>query len=69
MKNNIMMEKHDVHVKSDNYFNHPEYIAEMEDYCNPEPVDAFGAFVPQGKSLSNLKKMEESIRERFNLGE
>ena len=54
-------------VNSDFYFNHKEKAKEMEEYCDVTVVDAMGAIVPMGKEGS-LDKVQENVRERFNLG-
>lgn len=54
-------------VDSDFYFNNPKAVKDMETYCEVTPVDVMGGFVPQDKSMSNLKKTEEAIQERFGL--
>ena len=61
---------HDVvYVNSDRYFNGSNRVGILEDMgIEVQPVDVFGGFVPQNKSLSNLKKTEQAIRERFDLG-
>ena len=54
-------------VDSNFYFNNPDKIKEMETYCDVTPVDMNGAFVPV-KGEDNLKKTQENIRRRFDLG-
>ena len=54
-----------VYVKSDKFFNDPDCHKFFGDNC--EPVDIFGGFVPQDKSMSNLKKAEKAIQCRFGL--
>lgn len=53
-----------VYINSDKFFNDPEC---HKFYGNPQPVDVMGAFVPQDKSMSNLKKAEKAIQVRFGL--
>lgn len=64
----VQMEKMKKNVNSDFYFNNPDKVKDMEEYCDVTVVDAMGAFVPEDKSEGNLKKVEANIRSRFNLG-
>lgn len=57
-----------IYVPSDKYFNDPDSCSMYEDMgFDVRPVDLHGGFVPQNKSLANLKKTEQAIQERFNL--
>ena len=56
-----MSHKKTNYVDSDFFFNHPG------EFPDGEPVDVMGAFVPQNKSLSNLKKAEKATQVRFGL--
>lgn len=57
-----------VYIKSDTFFNDPDCGSMYEDMgMDVVPIDAFGGFVPQNKSLTNLKKTEETMQKRFNL--
>lgn len=57
-----------IDVPSDKYFNAPENFEDLKTMgYEPEPVDIFGGLVPEGKDLSNLKKNEAQIQERFSL--
>ncbi len=65
MKNNKT-----IYYNSDEYFNDTDkdkvdMYEEMG--FDVQPVDIFGGFVPQDKSMSNLKKTEKAIQERFQL--
>lgn len=53
-------------VNSDDYFNNKEEYD--NGFFDVDPVDAFAGFVPQDKSLGNLKKTQSYIRRRFALG-
>ena len=54
-------------VDSDFFFNNPKAVKDMEEYCDVTPVDVMGGFVPQDKSIENLKKTQDAIQERFGL--
>jgi len=56
-----------IRVDSEEYFNKPKKMEEMKQYSDVMPVDIFGAFVPEDKSDSNLKKTEAQIQKRFGL--
>lgn len=58
-----------VYVNSDRYFNDSSKRIDMLESMgmDVQPVDVFGGFVPQDKSLGNLKKAQKAIRERFGL--
>lgn len=60
--------KAQINVYSDDYFNNKGRYDEMSDWADVTPVDVFGGFVPQDKSLGNLKTTQAKIRERFALG-
>ena len=71
MKNSTMpmpySQKMKMKVDSGFYFNNPQKVDEMKQYSDVCPVDQMGAYVTEGKSIDNLKKMEESIQDRFGL--
>lgn len=55
-------------MDSDTFFNHPSKAKDYEAMgFDVDPVDVYGGFVPTGKDISNLKKTEKYIRERFDL--
>jgi len=54
-------------IDSDTYFNEPKRMAEIKKYEDIIPVDVFGGFVPEDKSMANLKKTEDQINKRFGL--
>lgn len=57
-----------INIPSDRYFNAPETTEDFKIMgYDVDPVDAFGGFVPEGKDLSNLKKNEKHIQDRFSL--
>ncbi len=55
-------------IDSERFFNDPKEVKEMQDSgIEVEAKDVFGGFVPQDKSMDNLKETEEHIRKRFSL--
>lgn len=61
----IFTDKNTVYVQSDKYFNDPD--SQRFFGADVQPVDVFKGFVPEDKSLDNLKKCEKAIRQRFGL--
>ncbi len=64
----VHTDKDEIYVNSDEYFNDPDCVDSYESMgFDIQPVDIFGGFVPQDKSINNLKKNEKAIQERFGL--
>lgn len=56
-----------IRLSSDKFFNDPDSHAFFTDMgMDVEPVDVFGAIVPQNKN-TDLKKVEKNIQHRFQL--
>lgn len=65
-----MNDEKTIYFNSDKYFNDPDSYKAYEDMgFTITPVDIFGGFVPQDKSLGNLSKAQKAIKKRFGLGE
>lgn len=57
-----------IKLDSNEFFNDPKAVSELQSMgMDVDPVDVYGGFVPVGKSLTNLKKNEQLIRDRFSL--
>jgi len=63
----MKFDKAQINISSDDYFNNQDRY-QNDDWAEFTPVDIFGGFVPQDKSLSNLPKNQAMIRKRFALG-